>query len=53
MLQVQKQYSNRAMSIPKTHPDYIPLSVFNTILGAILVQLIKNIREDKVIPIGD
>jgi predicted Zn-dependent peptidase len=35
-------------SIPKTHPDYIPLSVFNTILGGYFgSRLIKNIREDK------
>jgi zinc protease len=35
-------------SIPKNHPDYIPLSVFNTILGGYFgSRLIKNIREDK------
>ena len=35
-------------SIPKNHPDYIPLTVFNTILGGYFgSRLIKNIREDK------
>jgi zinc protease len=35
-------------SIPKTHQDYLPLSVFNTILGGYFgSRLIKNIREDK------
>lgn len=35
-------------SIPKNHPDYIALSVFNTILGGYFgSRLIKNIREDK------
>ena len=35
-------------SIPKTHPDFIALSVFNTILGGYFgSRLIKNIREDK------
>lgn len=34
--------------IPKTHPDYIPLLVFNTILGGYFgSRLIKNIREEK------
>ncbi|UCS91890.1 insulinase family protein [Echinicola marina] len=34
--------------IPKTHPDYHPLTVFNTILGGYFgSRLIKNIREDK------
>lgn len=36
------------LSIPKNHPDFIPLSVFNTILGGYFgSRLIKNIREDK------
>lgn len=35
-------------SIPKSHEDYIPLTVFNTILGGYFgSRLIKNIREDK------
>jgi predicted Zn-dependent peptidase len=35
-------------SIPKNHPDYLALSVFNTILGGYFgSRLIKNIREDK------
>jgi len=35
-------------SIAKTHQDYLPLSVFNTILGGYFgSRLIKNIREDK------
>ncbi|UJP63308.1 M16 family metallopeptidase [Mongoliitalea daihaiensis] len=34
--------------IPKTHPDYHALSVFNTFLGGYFgSRLIKNIREDK------
>ncbi|WP_186755576.1 M16 family metallopeptidase [Echinicola salinicaeni] len=34
--------------IPKTHPDYHSLTVFNTILGGYFgSRLIKNIREDK------
>ncbi|TNF42450.1 MAG: insulinase family protein [Cytophagales bacterium] len=37
-----------AWSIPKTHPDYFALSVFNTVLGGYFgSRLIKNIREDK------
>ncbi|GMQ24926.1 pitrilysin family protein [Algoriphagus sp. oki45] len=37
-----------AWSIPKNHPDYFPLSVFNTVLGGYFgSRLIKNIREDK------
>ncbi|MFN3759078.1 MAG: M16 family metallopeptidase [Algoriphagus aquaeductus] len=35
-------------SIPKSHPDYFALSVFNTILGGYFgSRLVKNIREDK------
>ncbi|WP_332911320.1 M16 family metallopeptidase [Algoriphagus boritolerans] len=35
-------------SIPKSHPDFLALSVFNTILGGYFgSRLIKNIREDK------
>lgn len=35
-------------SIPKTDPDFIPLTVFNTVLGGYFgSRLIKNIREDK------
>ena len=34
--------------IPKTHPDYHSLLIFNTILGGYFgCRLIKNIREDK------
>lgn len=37
-----------AWSIPKTDPDFIPLTVFNTVLGGYFgSRLIKNIREDK------
>lgn len=35
-------------SIPKSHPDFLALSVFNTVLGGYFgSRLIKNIREDK------
>lgn len=35
-------------SIPQTHPDFIALTVFNTILGGYFgSRLVKNIREDK------
>ena len=35
-------------SIPKTDPDFIPMTVFNTVLGGYFgSRLIKNIREDK------
>lgn len=35
-------------SIPKTHPDFQKISVFNTILGGYFgSRLIKNIREEK------
>lgn len=35
-------------SIPKTHPDFQALSIFNTILGGYFgSRLVKNIREDK------
>ncbi|PZX59254.1 putative Zn-dependent peptidase [Algoriphagus ratkowskyi] len=35
-------------SIPKTHPDFIGLTVFNTLLGGYFgSRLVKNIREDK------
>lgn len=35
-------------SIPKSHPDFLAFSVFNTILGGYFgSRLIKNIREDK------
>lgn len=35
-------------SIPKSHPDFMALSVFNTVLGGYFgSRLIKNIREDK------
>ncbi|MDX5338698.1 MAG: insulinase family protein [Cyclobacteriaceae bacterium] len=37
-----------AWSIPKSDQDYIPLTVFNTVLGGYFgSRLIKNIREDK------
>ncbi|EAZ79099.1 M16 family metallopeptidase [Algoriphagus machipongonensis] len=45
---VQSSIRMGCLSIPKTHPDYIGLSVFNTILGGYFgSRLIKNIREDK------
>ncbi|WP_286942266.1 MULTISPECIES: M16 family metallopeptidase [unclassified Algoriphagus] len=45
---VQSSIRVGKFSIPKTHPDFIPLSVFNTILGGYFgSRLIKNIREDK------
>lgn len=35
-------------SIPKNHPDFLALSIFNTILGGYFgSRLIKNIREEK------
>ncbi|MEN2281559.1 insulinase family protein [Algoriphagus sp. SE2] len=37
-----------SFSIPKSHPDFIGLTVLNTILGGYFgSRLIKNIREDK------
>ncbi|MCH7408306.1 insulinase family protein [Belliella sp. DSM 111904] len=34
--------------LAKTHPDYFPITIFNTILGGYFgSRLIKNIREDK------
>lgn len=45
---VQSSIRIGSWSIPKNHPDYIALSVFNTILGGYFgSRLIKNIREDK------
>lgn len=45
---VQSSIRMGKLSIPKTHPDFIPLVVFNTILGGYFgSRLIKNIREDK------
>jgi predicted Zn-dependent peptidase len=37
-----------AWAIPKKHPDYPALAVFNTLLGGYFgSRLVKNIREDK------
>lgn len=45
---VQSSLRLGTFSIPKNHPDYIALTVFNTILGGYFgSRLIKNIREDK------
>lgn len=45
---VQSSIRIGSWSIPKTHPDFIGLTVFNTILGGYFgSRLIKNIREDK------
>ena len=45
---VQTSLQVGGWSIPKNHEDFIPLSVFNTILGGYFgSRLIKNIREDK------
>ncbi len=45
---VQSSIRIGGWSIPKSHPDFIALSVFNTILGGYFgSRLIKNIREDK------
>jgi predicted Zn-dependent peptidase len=45
---VQSSINIGRFSIPKNHPDFIGLSVFNTILGGYFgSRLIKNIREDK------
>jgi len=45
---VQSSIRIGKLSIPKSHPDFIALSVFNTILGGYFgSRLIKNIREDK------
>jgi len=45
---VQSSIRVGSWSIPKTHPDFIALTVFNTILGGYFgSRLIKNIREDK------
>jgi len=45
---VQSSILIGSWSIPKTHPDFIALTVFNTILGGYFgSRLVKNIREDK------
>ncbi|NVJ85147.1 MAG: insulinase family protein [Algoriphagus sp.] len=45
---VQSSIRVGKFSIPKNHPDFISLSVFNSILGGYFgSRLIKNIREDK------
>ncbi|MBN3582912.1 insulinase family protein [Algoriphagus aestuarii] len=45
---VQSSIRMGSFSIPKAHPDFIGLSVLNTILGGYFgSRLIKNIREDK------
>lgn len=45
---VQSSIRMGNFSIPKSHPDFIGLSVLNTILGGYFgSRLIKNIREDK------
>lgn len=45
---VQSSIRMGGFSIPKSHPDFIGLSVLNTILGGYFgSRLIKNIREDK------
>ncbi|MEB2784384.1 M16 family metallopeptidase [Algoriphagus persicinus] len=45
---VQSSIRIGSWSIPKTHPDFIALTVFNTILGGYFgSRLVKNIREDK------
>ncbi len=45
---VQSSIRMGGWSIPKSHPDFLALSVFNTILGGYFgSRLIKNIREDK------
>lgn len=45
---VQSSLRLGKLSIPKNHPDFIALSVFNTLLGGYFgSRLIKNIREDK------
>lgn len=45
---VQSSIRIGKLSIPKSHPDFIALSIFNTILGGYFgSRLIKNIREDK------
>lgn len=45
---VQSSIRIGKLSIPNSHPDYMALSIFNTILGGYFgSRLIKNIREDK------
>lgn len=45
---VQSSIRLGGWSIPKKHPDYHPLAVFNTLLGGYFgSRLVKNIREDK------
>ena len=45
---VQSSIRIGSWSIPQTHPDFIALTVFNTILGGYFgSRLVKNIREDK------
>ncbi|MCM0041510.1 MAG: insulinase family protein [Algoriphagus sp.] len=45
---VQSSICLGAWAIPKKHPDYPALAVFNTLLGGYFgSRLVKNIREDK------
>ena len=45
---VQSSIRLGAWAIPKNHPDYPVLAVFNTLLGGYFgSRLVKNIREDK------
>ncbi len=45
---VQSSIRIGGLSIPKSHPEFMGLSVFNTILGGYFgSRLVKNIREDK------
>lgn len=45
---VQSSIRLGAWAIPKKHPDYPALAVFNTLLGGYFgSRLVKNIREDK------
>jgi predicted Zn-dependent peptidase len=47
-LALQSSIRLGSWSIPKTHPDFHAISVFNTILGGYFgSRLIKNIREEK------
>ncbi len=45
---MQESIRLATITIPKSHPDYFPLWVFNTVYGGYFgSRLVKNIREDK------
>jgi zinc protease len=45
---MQESIRLATITIPKSHPDYFPLWIFNTVYGGYFgSRLVKNIREDK------